>query len=54
MIARAGRTGAKLIVLPEAFVSGYPDWVWVVPDGKKALLDDLYRELLDNAVFHSR
>lgn len=50
LIAEAGRQGAKLVVLPEAFVSAYPDWVWVVPGNKRALLNDLYAELVDNAV----
>lgn len=28
LIAKAVAEGAKLIVFPEAFVPGYPDWVW--------------------------
>jgi nitrilase len=39
-----------LIVFPEAFISGYPDWVWVVPNGNSKMLDELYRELVENAV----
>ncbi|RME90026.1 MAG: carbon-nitrogen hydrolase family protein, partial [Anaerolineae bacterium] len=31
LIRRAGKEGAQLVVFPEAFISGYPDWVWVVP-----------------------
>ena len=50
LIAEAGREGARLVVFPEAFVPAYPDWVWVVPPGQKALLNGLYAELLDNAV----
>ncbi|UCG52796.1 MAG: carbon-nitrogen hydrolase family protein, partial [Candidatus Latescibacterota bacterium] len=50
LIADAAREGAKLVVFPEAFVSAYPDWVWVVPSGKKDLLNDLYNELLGTAV----
>ena len=46
----AAKEGAKLLVFPEAFISGYPDWVWVVPNSKGALLGDLYAELLENAV----
>ena len=49
LIAEAGRKGARLIVLPEAFIPAYPDWVWVLPPSSK-LLGDLYAELLDNAV----
>jgi len=27
-IAKAGADGAELVVFPESFVPGYPDWVW--------------------------
>jgi len=50
LIAQAGKKKAKLIVFPEAFVSGYPDWVWVVPNGNSGLLDKLYTELVSNAI----
>lgn len=50
LIDRAAGEGASLVVFPEAFVSGYPDWVWVLPPAKKNLINDLYRELLENAV----
>lgn len=30
-ILEAGKKGAKLIVFPEVFISGYPDWVWLIP-----------------------
>jgi len=50
LIDEAANNGASLVVFPEAFVSGYPDWVWVLPPAKKALINDLYGELLENAV----
>lgn len=50
LIAEAGNKGAQLIVFPEAFISGYPDWVWVIPNGNSDMLDDLYQELVENAV----
>lgn len=50
LILQAGREGAHLLIFPEAFIPGYPDWVWVAPNNKKAMLDELYCELLENAV----
>ncbi|MCA9731808.1 MAG: carbon-nitrogen hydrolase family protein [Deferribacteres bacterium] len=49
-IAEAGGKGCKLIVFPEAFIAGYPDWVWLVPNSKGAVLNELYIELVENAV----
>jgi len=50
LIKQAADQGASLVVFPEAFISGYPDWVWVLPPAKKAIINELYRELLDSAV----
>ena len=49
-IKEAGKNGSKLIVFPEAFVSGYPDWVWLIPNSKGADLNELYIKLVENAV----
>lgn len=49
-IAEAGESGAELIVFPEAFISGYPDWVWVIPNSQGAVLNELYVKLVENAV----
>jgi nitrilase len=49
-ILEAGKKGAELIVFPEAFISGYPDWVWLVPNSKGAALNELYVKLVENAV----
>jgi nitrilase len=49
-IREAARNGAHLVVFPEAFIPGYPDWVWVVPSGRGAMLRELYAELLDESV----
>jgi len=49
-IADAGKAGADLIVFPEAFISGYPDWVWLVPNSNSAVLNELYIKLVENAV----
>ena len=50
LIARAGRDGAKLVVFPEAFIPGYPDWIWLVPNSNGAVLNELYTELVKNSV----
>ncbi|MCP4205371.1 MAG: carbon-nitrogen hydrolase family protein [bacterium] len=50
LIAEASWKGAELIVFPEAFVPGYPDWVWLVKNSDGAALNAYYRELLENAV----
>ena len=49
-ILDAGKNGAKLIAFPEAFISGYPDWVWLIPNSKGAELNKLYIKLIENAV----
>lgn len=50
LIAQAGAEGAKLIVFPESFVPGYPDWVWIVPAGRGGVMSKLHGRLLANAV----
>jgi nitrilase len=50
LINEAAGKGASLVVFPEAFISGYPDWVWILPPAQKNLISGLYRELLENAV----
>jgi len=50
LIAEAGKNGARLIVFPEAFFPAYPDWVWVLSGGEQGLLNDLYTELVENAI----
>jgi nitrilase len=49
-ILEAGKNGAKLIVFSEAFISGYPDWVWSIPAHKTVQLNELYVQLVESAV----
>ena len=49
-ISEAGNNGAKLLVFPEAFISGYPDWIWLIQNSKSAELNELYIKLVENAV----
>ena len=50
LIIEAGKAGARLLAFPEAFIPGYPDWVWAVPAGEEGALNGLYAELLENSV----
>lgn len=49
-ISEAGAAGADLIVFPEAFISGYPDWIWLIPNSKGQDLNELYLKLVENSV----
>jgi len=50
LISEAGSQEARLIVFPESFIPAYPDWVWAVPPGREKVLNQLYAELLAQAV----
>jgi nitrilase len=50
-IARAAVGGAGLVIFPEAFIPGYPAWIWRLrPGGDWGLSEALHARLLDNAV----
>ncbi len=50
-VAVAATEGAKLIVFPEAYIPGYPAWMWRLrPGGDMALTEQLHAALLENAV----
>lgn len=50
LIHRSAKKGADIAVFPEAFVPGYPDWIWQVPPGDMTLNQDLYAKLLEQSV----
>ena len=50
LIKDAAGNGAALVVFPEAFVPGYPLWVWFIPPGHTHPLRELYTELHANSV----
>ena len=50
LIEEAAKGGATLAVFPEAFVPGYPLWVWFVPPGHTHPLRALYSELHRNSI----
>jgi nitrilase len=51
LIGKAAADGAELIVFPEAFIPGYPAWIWRLRPGSDwGVNEALYGRLLDNAV----
>ncbi|SHF28063.1 nitrilase [Modicisalibacter ilicicola DSM 19980] len=54
-IDEAAGNGATLLVFPEAYIPGYPTWVWrLKPGGDMALSSEIHARLRDNAVDLSR
>jgi nitrilase len=49
-ILEAGSKGAQLIVFPEVYIPGYPDWVWLIPNSNSSDLGKLYKKLVENSV----
>ena len=51
MVEKAAKGGARLVVFPEAFISGYPAWIWRLrPGGDWSLNEDLHARLLNSSV----
>jgi nitrilase len=50
LIAEAAANGARLIVLPEAFVPAYPSWMWTLPLSRRPDVATLYRALVENSL----
>jgi nitrilase len=49
-VGRAADREARLVVFPEAYVAGYPDWVWRSAPRDFALAAQLHERLLASAV----
>ncbi|ANQ23922.1 nitrilase [Vibrio natriegens] len=50
-IQSAANNGAELVVFTEAFIPGYPVWLWRLRPGKDwGTTDSLYQRLMSNAV----
>ncbi|HUJ88295.1 MAG TPA: carbon-nitrogen hydrolase family protein [Burkholderiales bacterium] len=50
-IRESAHNGAGLVVFPEAYIPGYPAWIWRLrPGGDMALAEKLHAQLLANAV----
>jgi nitrilase len=51
MVAEAAVNGAELIIFTEAFIPGYPDWIWRLrPGGDWGLSEALHERLLKNSI----
>ena len=51
LVEEAAAAEAQLLIFPEAFVPGYPAWIWRLrPGGDMKLGDTLYARLIENAV----
>ena len=50
-LREAAANGAEVIIFPEAFIPGYPAWIWGLrPGGDMGLTSELHSKLADNAV----
>jgi nitrilase len=50
-IEEAVREGASLLVFPEAYIPGYPTWIWrLKPGGDMALSNEIHARLRQNSV----
>jgi len=55
LIHEAASKGAKLVLFPEAFIPGYPAWIWrLKPGGDWGLCEALHARLLKNSIDLSR
>jgi nitrilase len=51
LLEEAAAGGARLVSFPEAWVPGYPEWIWrLKPGDDYELTGDIHRRLVENAV----
>ncbi|HIL42405.1 MAG TPA: carbon-nitrogen hydrolase family protein [Gammaproteobacteria bacterium] len=51
LIKDAASSGANLVVFPETFIPGYPDWIWRLrPQNDQQLSEEIHAQLLANSV----
>lgn len=50
LIKEAAQKDVSLVVFPETYISGYPDWVWTLAPSNKPEMSLLYSALYESAV----
>ena len=51
LIEEAVGSGAELIVFPETFIPGYPDWIWRLrPKNDNSLINEIHESLMENSI----
>jgi len=51
LIDKSASSNASLIVFPETFVPGYPDWIWrLKPANDEELTEEIHAQLLANSI----
>ena len=51
LVSETSSSGANLVVFPETYIPGYPDWIWRLrPQNDQELTEKIHAQLLANSV----